>query len=55
MYITVLDFTDGKVYQYEVGEGMLQHEDYEAWIDQKGHKLSDVEWMLHKDSGVITN
>ena len=55
MYITVLNFVDGKVYQYYVGEGMLSTEDYEAWLDQKGHKLNSIEWMLHKDSGIITN
>ena len=55
MYITVLDFNDGKVYQYEVGSGMLSGEDYEAWMDQKGHNISNIQWMLHEDSGVITN
>ena len=55
MYITVLDYNDGKVYQYEVGSGMLLSEDYEAWMDQKGHNIINIEWMLHKDSGVITN
>ena len=54
-YITVLDFTDGKVYQYEVGASILSSEDYEAWLDQKGHKLSNIEWMLHKGSEIITN
>ena len=55
MYITVLDHTDAKVYQYEVGAGMLSTEDYEAWLDQKGHKLNSIEWMLHEDGGIITN
>ena len=54
-YITVLDFTDGKVYQYEVGAGILSNEDYEAWLDQKGHKLNSIEWMLHKGSEIITS
>lgn len=55
MYITVLDFNDGKVYQHEVGLGALQHADYEAWLDQKGHNINNIQWMLHEDSGVITN
>ena len=53
MYITVLDYNDGKVYQHKV-EGYV-FEDYETWIDQKGHNISNIEWMLHEDSGIITN
>ena len=53
MYITVLDHTDAKVYQYKVKGDVFK--DYETWLDQRGHKLSNIEWMLHKDSGVITN
>ena len=55
MYITVLDHNDGKVYQYDIGYGKLLAEDYEAWMDQKGHNISNIEWMVHEDSGVITN
>ena len=53
MYITVLNYNDGKVYQHKV-EGDV-FEDYETWLDQKGHNISNIEWMLHEDSGIITN
>jgi hypothetical protein len=53
MYITVLDFTDGKVYQHEAEPEAF--EDYETWLDQKGHNVNNIQWMLHEDSGVITN
>lgn len=53
MYITVLDHTDAKVYQYKVGSDVF--ENYETWLDQKGHNISNIEWMLHEDSGIITN
>jgi CRISPR/Cas system-associated endonuclease Cas3-HD len=55
MYITVLNFVDGKVYRHDVGSGMLQSEDYEAFLDREGYKLNSIEWMLHDDPEVITN
>jgi len=54
MYITVLDHTDAKVYQYKIENGDV-FEDYGVWLDQKGHNISNIEWMLHEDSGIITN
>ena len=53
MYITVLDFTDGKVYQHEVEVEEIFNT--AAFFDQKGHNINNIEWMLHEDSGVITN
>jgi hypothetical protein len=44
-YITVLDFEAGRVFQYEV------HEEY---LTDKGHNLSNCEWMVHLDPQVIT-
>jgi len=55
MYITVLNFVDGRVYQHSVGSGCLTDEDYEAFLDREGYKLNSIEWMLHKDSEIITN
>ena len=55
MYITVLDFTDGRVYQHSVGSGSLTDEDYEGFLDREGYKLNSIEWMLHKDSEIITS
>ena len=51
-YLTVLDFAVGKVYQYEV-KTLEQHEDFELFIDYKGHNLSNCEWMVHSDPQII--
>ena len=55
-YITVLDFVDGRVYQYEIQEKDEFHAEdyYEIIITQKGHNLSNTEWMVHKNPQVIT-
>lgn len=53
MYITVLDYNDGKVYQYKVESDVF--ENYETWLDEKGHNISNIEWMLHEDSEIITD
>ncbi len=55
MYITVLNFEDGRVYQHNVGA--LEHtgEDYEAFLDREGYELSNIEWMVHKNSEIITS
>ena len=64
-YITVLDFEVGKVFQYENlknlehGWNKEESDDYEVieWYltEVKGHRLSNIEWMLHKDNEIITN
>ena len=52
-YLTVLDFTEGRVFQYEV-KTLEQHEDYELFIDYHGHNLSNCEWMVHSNKKIIT-
>ena len=42
-YLFILDFEDGKVYRYNI-EGEVQ-EDFEDFIIEKGHSLSNCEWM----------
>tara|TARA_R100000951_G_scaffold101759_1_gene93447 strand:- start:155 stop:352 length:198 start_codon:yes stop_codon:yes gene_type:complete len=63
-YITVLDFEDGKVYQYENlehlkdGWNMDENDDsdvIEWYLDSLGHKLSNIEWMVHENNKIITN
>jgi hypothetical protein len=59
IYITVLDFESGKVYQYnlaDVGDNYLfedkdepQVEEVEQLLIDQGHDLSDIQWMLHAD------
>ena len=53
-YITVLDFEVSKVFQYEVKERDEFHAEdyYEIIITQKGHNLSNCEWMVHGPSHI---
>jgi hypothetical protein len=58
-YITVLDFGNGKVYQYnlaDVGDNYLfedkdepQTEEVEQLLVDQGHELDDCDWMIHAD------
>ena len=50
-YITVLDFEEGRVYQYEL-EGELKEDEYgfcpyEMFMDNKGHRVGNCQWMVH--------
>ena len=51
--LTVLDFEDGKVYQYDIRQAFdmkeLQTEDFEKIIYSQGHRLKDCDWMSHSD------
>ena len=48
--ITVLDYETSRVYQYQVS--INKHA--EEYITFKGHRLSNIEWMEHDDSRLIT-
>ena len=51
--LTVLDFEDGRVYQYEIDtDKELQTEDFEKIIADQGHRLDDCEWMSHSDDTI---
>ena len=56
-YITVLDFEDGKVYQYDIdGLGFnpdTLHESCEEYLIGKGHSLSNIEWMTSNNNEII--
>ena len=54
--LTVLDFEDGRVYQYEIDTDNenLEAEDFEKIIIDQGHRLDDCEWMSHSDAKVFT-
>jgi len=53
-YITVLDFEDGKVYQYEISawgnsnDWNPDSESIEEYLTSKGHNINNCEWMCHK-------
>ena len=65
MYITVLDFTEGRVHQYEVTTNDTHpngnridwpdSEAIESFLIGEGHKLTDCEWMSHADGEIITD
>ena len=51
-YITVLDFEIARIFQYKIDEndipiGVTIHEWYEDFLMDKGHRLSNIEWMEH--------
>ena len=52
-YITVLDFEIGKVFQYEVF--VTKSYDYEHYLSDKGHNLTNCEWMIHDSNEIITD
>jgi|TARA_R100000479_G_scaffold117386_1_gene59864 hypothetical protein len=48
--LTVLDYEDGLVYQYDITtDKELQTEDFEKIMLDQGHRLDDCEWMSHAD------
>ena len=59
-YITVLDFEDGKVYQYEISAWGNSNnwnpdsESIEEYLSGLGHNLTNCEWMVHKDCEIVT-
>ena len=52
MYLFVLDFTNGKVYRYNI-EDKVQ-EDFENYIIEQGHSLSNIEWMTTNNGKLHT-
>ena len=64
-YITVLDFEIGRVFQYENlehfedgwnGNDKDDSDNIEWYLTTvKGHKLSNISWMLHDDKRIISN
>ena len=50
-WITVLDYSSGRVFQYRVS--INKHA--EEYIIFKKHRLKDVEWMEHQFHAIITN
>ena len=53
LVLTVLDFEDGRVYQYEIDtEKDLQAEDFEKIMLDQGHRIDDCEWMSHSDGRI---
>ena len=58
-YIFVLDFTDGKVYKYNISalctkenEWNPDSESCESFLYGAGHKVSDCEWMVTNNDNI---
>ena len=55
-YITVLDFEAGRVFQYDMlDSSYVRTKNVEEFLTNKGHNLSNCEWMQHKNPQIITN
>ena len=54
-YITILDFENGKVFQYEIEDKFIDNGDYEEYLSDQGHNLTNCEWMVHDNNELITN
>ena len=52
--LTVLDFEDGLVYQYDIetDKEMMESEDFEKIMLDQGHRIDDCEWMSHSDDTI---
>ena len=57
-YLTVLDFEVGRVFRYKLEKPLIDEEDgfcpYEEFINDKGHWVSNCQWMVHDIAQVIT-
>lgn len=54
MYLTVLDYSDGKVYQFELRLDKWIS-DPEEFLIYEGFSLSNIEWMTHTDGEIYNN
>ncbi len=59
-FIFLLDFTDGKVYRYDISALCNEHnawnpdsESCESFLYGAGHKVNDCEWMVTTSKIVI--
>ena len=58
-YIFLLDFTDGKVYRYDISvlctkenEWNPDTESCESFLYGAGHKVNDCEWMITSNKNI---
>ena len=59
LYIFLLDFTDGKVYRYDISSLCNEEnkwnpdsESCEAFLYGAGHKVNDCEWMVTNEKNI---
>ena len=53
-YVTILDWDNGRVFQYEIHEEHIDSDDYELILSDYGHNLTNCQWMIHDEPGIIT-
>jgi|21_taG_2_1085346.scaffolds.fasta_scaffold11514_3 hypothetical protein len=59
MYLTVLNFETGRVFQYQfqhmsrVDKEDVDSEQWEEFIIDEGHRLDSCQWMVHEQGQVI--
>lgn len=54
LYLWVLDFEDAYIYRYDISNVKFNFADmhcFDKFIEEKGHNLQDVEFMLTDQSG----
>ena len=51
-YIFVLDFTDERVYKYDVSN--ISEDEYEDYLDEVGHSVNNIQWMVTEQGEVHT-
>ena len=52
-HITVLDFEDGRVFQYKIEKWDVDNESCEEFLTRMGHNLTNCEWMVHETATII--
>jgi len=50
--ITVLDYTTGKVTQYDIEKWDIDKMRLVEFLEEMGHKTSDCYWMVHEDATI---
>ena len=53
-YVTVLDFEIGRIFQYKIEDWDISNKSCDEFVNIKGHRLSNCEWMVHEEPRVIT-
>ena len=54
-YITVLDSEKGQVFQYQMIEWFKNSEDAEQFLDDKGHNMTNCQYMETTDEVITFN
>jgi hypothetical protein len=60
--VTVLDYTNGSVWQLAIHRNELSEEDFESegeaiehWLAENRFFTNNIEWMSHEDTNIYTN